>query len=547
MIYLRKIGCYLLILLCACTNAKQKEITHKQYENLVDSLIYLGDSIYAKKNSADNFKQSLMYYDSAYSIAIKLNDTNMLCSAVIAKGTVYDAWGNEPKTTFYYYNLASELLNKLNQPEEKAYARALAAHALAASKDSAKTAEYIINTDEILAKNKGYIQQVSYALLAYECSQIKNFTLLQKQVDAIINIDSIKNSGVDFKNKLIIALARRDLFLKQPNSKWITELQNLLSTVNNVSDSLTYSNILYQFYKQQANYSKAIYYNEIQENLRTKLFNDDLNKGLNAQLAISKEKEKVLQATLHTSSNKIIILTYLLIGLTIFGLILGILGLIRSRKKILNYNRNLSELNVSLEHKVEEVEMLNKEMSHRVKNNLFLLHSIVQLQLSKSNDDKVSETLRSIANRIEAVSAIHQNVHAGEEQIDLEKYVNTIVTGIVNTYNVSRNIVTHLSMDKVRIDNKTAVPIGLILNEWMVNSIKNADVKNNSLSLNLKITDNHNTINISYADNGMPVDEKSIQPGLGLKIIELLARQLKGKLSNNKFNYNLTIPYAASV
>jgi two-component sensor histidine kinase len=524
-----------------------KQITPVQLEALGDSLIEAGDSIYAVKSSVESFKASMKCYDSAYTLAVLYKDTVLLAETCLAKGRVYDGWGKDPKATYYYYNLASQYFILLNELSATGYCRSLAAHALASSNDSSKAAVYMYATHQLLISDTSELQQGCYALLAYECSQIKNYTLLDTMVQQIKNIKDIENNGIDFKNKLIIALARRDVYKGAVKSEWILALTQLLKSVNNVSDSLTYANILYQFYKKTGNTKQVLIYDEIEERLRTQMFSDKQNADFNHELFLSKSREQELQESLKLKDNKILWLTGVLISCLVIGLIATIAILVRSRRRLQNYNTKLSSLNGSLEQQVQQVEILNKEMHHRVKNNMTLLYSIIQLQLGRSSNSDTIDTLQSVANRIESMSIMHQNILAKEAEVQLKEYINKMINSVINTFGIQKNIVTQLNLEPVTLSNKEAVSLGLIINEWIVNSLKYASLNNNVLSIQLSLSKTNNEVIVKYNDNGTIMPNKQSTPGLGTNIIELLAKQMNAQLKSEQFNYTLIIPNAATI
>jgi len=129
--------------------------------------------------------------------------------------------------------------------------------------------------------------------------------------------------------------------------------------------------------------------------------------------------------------------------------------------------------------------------------------------------------------------------------MDLKKYVQNLVNNLSNILGDGKKIITHLQIDELIVSQKISFPLGLIINEWITNSVKYAKPINGTLEIKIEISSNNETIKISYTDNGKPQTTVSEKKSLGLDIVNILTNQLEGKMEinpKNIFEYKLIIP-----
>ncbi|MCJ7467349.1 MAG: CHASE domain-containing protein [Maribacter sp.] len=180
-------------------------------------------------------------------------------------------------------------------------------------------------------------------------------------------------------------------------------------------------------------------------------------------------------------------------------------------------------------------ENLLREIHHRVKNNLQITSSLINLQKRKLTDKETIQALESSQGRISAIALIHQKIYQdeGAKAVDLKGYL----VDLINSHkNISPAVRYEISCPKISIDLDTAVPIAIITSELVINAFKHAFSNENEAAL-LKITvtvleDDH--INLTISDNGKGLPkyfEITKTQGLGFEIIQKLCRQIGGKFS----------------
>ena len=188
---------------------------------------------------------------------------------------------------------------------------------------------------------------------------------------------------------------------------------------------------------------------------------------------------------------------------------------------------------------LEEKDILLKEVHHRVKNNLQVISSILNLQSSLVTDQKTLEILKESQSRIRTMSFIHESLYRAKDfsEIDFAEYLINLSKNLVNSYSISHSVKLKLDVKKVSLNLDQAIPCGLIVNEVITNSLKYAFPEGDGI-IELSVSENDQEITLSISDNGVglpkDVQEKS-QNSLGMQLIEALTDQLDGqmKIENN--------------
>jgi two-component system, sensor histidine kinase PdtaS len=191
-----------------------------------------------------------------------------------------------------------------------------------------------------------------------------------------------------------------------------------------------------------------------------------------------------------------------------------------------------------IEKQSDELQTLMKEIHHRVKNNLQIISSLLDLQSLTIKDSQASEAVKEGKNRVQSMALIHQNLYneGNIRGISMESYINNLADSLFHSYNIRPEQVkmkTHI--EEMNLDVDTVIPIGLILNELISNSLKYAFrgraggeisvdlVKQPEGSLLLKVKDN---------GNGFPPGAGTTSSdSFGMKMINAFAQKLKAKLA----------------
>lgn len=197
--------------------------------------------------------------------------------------------------------------------------------------------------------------------------------------------------------------------------------------------------------------------------------------------------------------------------------------------------RKNKKKNVVIEKKNAENELLLKEIHHRVKNNLETVSSLLALQSATIKDPSVLDAMQESQNRVQSMGMIHQKLYQGKNlaSIEMKDYFVNLSEGILDSFGVENRVQVECVMQELELDVDTAVPIGLIVNELLTNSLKYAfpDNRNGKIKISLKELNNDN-LELTIVDDGIGKNTSSVQEnkGFGTQLIQLLTIQINGKL-----------------
>jgi len=237
------------------------------------------------------------------------------------------------------------------------------------------------------------------------------------------------------------------------------------------------------------------------------------------------------------------LLNYLSIG-SLFLLLITI-GLLYNRYRLKQRNnikleikeKEINKANANLRHLLEEKEWLLKEIHHRVKNNLQTVISLLNSQSAYLDDDMAISAIKNSQHRIHSMSLIHQKLYNSENisTINMPNYIKELVEYLKDSFTLGQRIRFELKIDSLELDVAHAVPLGLILNEAITNSIKYAFPENRTgmIYVTLEGT-SENKYLLTISDNGIGFDAdisaKKIN-SFGMSLIKGLSDDLDAKFS----------------
>ncbi len=209
-----------------------------------------------------------------------------------------------------------------------------------------------------------------------------------------------------------------------------------------------------------------------------------------------------------------------------------------------------------VETSLKQKETLLKEIHHRVKNNLQIIHSMLNLQLPQVKDTEAIELFKESQNRVFTMALIHEKLYQSESmaRIDLPEYVRGLVANLFFTYGVTGGTIRpKISVEDVSLDIDLTIPCALIINELVSNSLKHAfppskwSGQTGEIRIELHCVAD-DTLTLTVSDNGIglpPSFEIEDSPSLGLKLVRVLAKQLKGTIhisADNGTEISITFP-----
>jgi two-component sensor histidine kinase/predicted hydrocarbon binding protein len=206
-----------------------------------------------------------------------------------------------------------------------------------------------------------------------------------------------------------------------------------------------------------------------------------------------------------------------------------------------------------IKNSLKEKEILLKEVHHRVKNNLQIISSLLNLQSYYLIDDKSKSLFKETQNRIKTLALVHEKLYKSEdvEYVDIGQYITSIVELLSYSYD-KENITVNYNFNfenLEKFDIEKAIPCGLIINEIISNAYKYAFPKKRAGTISVELSKTENSCVLIIQDNGigMPKDiDVNNSETLGLELINSLVEQLEGTLTVNNqkgTKYLLEFPY----
>ena len=206
-----------------------------------------------------------------------------------------------------------------------------------------------------------------------------------------------------------------------------------------------------------------------------------------------------------------------------------------AKQRDMEQNRELQAEKEKLEQANVRINVLIKEIHHRVKNNLQVVASLLRLQSSTIEDKQLQQVFDQSQSRVASMALIHEKLYKGEDlaQVDLALYLKELFAELIMLNNVSDTIHYRTTIDPgLVLDLNTMVPLGLIMNELITNSFKHAFKGRDTGSIDLTINRvGEAEYDLIYTDDGVGMPREKLQSDgatLGVSLIESLVEQLNG-------------------
>ena len=404
---------------------------------------------------------------------------------------------------------------------------------------------YII-TDHF-RKRKNYAKQAQYAELLIDYYNKKKVntpdthfpveTVLYKK-DSPEAINQLKHvvEASDKTNSLNTfsytssGLARLYLDKNEPeNAIHVLEraIFKLDSAKNPQYQSVKYE-LLQKAYIQKNNYKVAYHMLGVQKKIEDSLRSDkQLAKVADYEVKYqTQEKERQLEKK--EADQKLL---FWILGFGVFMLLSLSYFFIRNKKQ----NKKLEKQTILLNKSLDEKNILLREVHHRVKNSFQIVSSLLYLQSENVSDEKAKLAIKEAENRVRSMVLVHQKLYNKEELvgIDSKEYISDLVKDIFESHDLSKEpILYNLNIEPIVLDIETITPLGLILNELIINIMKHAfdDIeKDNTIDVNFSKINNELVLKV--VDNGKGFEGNIKQTSFGITLMKALSKQLKATLN----------------
>lgn len=467
----------------------------------------------------------------ALELAEKIKDSAMIARIMINLGMEESALGNEAKQ-MEYFSESLDIATKINNKMVASYALLDIGCIWLDRKDYKKAKEYLLKS-LAYAKELNYksLEASLYIHLGYVLYAEKNYekafdyysygydlAKTNKELLDIIRILNGMGNVMKQKKEYAKAISYFEQALRENKN---TEYREQLSQ--------TY-HALSQTYAFQKDFKNAYKYTILQKTLDSISFNKEREKARDEIIAkynIEKKTKEILVLkkdneikNLQLSNNRVILFA----AITIFILMTIIILVVYNKFKL---KRRANE----------EKDVLLREIHHRVKNNMQIILSILSLQARKTNDQHTIDFIRESKSRIQSMALIHEKLYQSDNlaSICFADYASQLMDFIYSIYKIDRTQIDYrINASNIFIDMNTAVPLGLIINEVVCNSLKHGFNQTDLGLIDIRLThvsSNEYKLIISDTGKGFPEDfDMKSSKTLGLKLVQTLTKQIGGEL-----------------
>jgi two-component sensor histidine kinase len=356
---------------------------------------------------------------------------------------------------------------------------------------------------------------------------------------------STKNIDNEIFKSLVLADCYIHLNEINNSKRWLDNARGYLQQKSDKRMLLKFYQVSADYFKSIKMYDSTIFFQEAYSS-----YLDTLNTRIQqkqsvlllAKLDLEKRRKDLATSLVSLTEQKVKnksqkTVLILLVVCLIATLIICLLIIINSRQKAKSkealkiYNEYLIENTKRIASQNNYNELLLKELHHRVKNNLQVIYSLLNLQKRRNTDAGTIGLLASLQSRIQTMALIHQNLYNNDsfEAIDVKEYAETLVEHIESIYiNNDRKVSVVYEVEEIRLSLDKAISLGLIINEAVSNSFKYAFTQNPKGELLISIKKTGNTCLTTIKDTGKGFHSEEInKKSIGLKLIKTMCEQLK--------------------
>ncbi|MDX2362227.1 MAG: histidine kinase dimerization/phosphoacceptor domain -containing protein [Crocinitomicaceae bacterium] len=201
--------------------------------------------------------------------------------------------------------------------------------------------------------------------------------------------------------------------------------------------------------------------------------------------------------------------------------------------------RRIIAENLSLQHANREKAVLLKEIHHRVKNNLQIISSLLNLQSGSFEEEGIRDAFDVSLSRIRSMATVHEMLYKSNDfsGVDFEEYLDTLINSLVESMKGdANNIKIDLNVKNIKLNINTSIPLGLLINEIITNSLKHGIAGDQDGEIYVNINPDNDGFIMHIGDNGKGILEDydiSSTDSLGLQLVTSLTDQLYGELKRD--------------
>jgi len=485
-------------------------------------------------HEAGNYVEALNYYHDCIAIQEQIKDSVLLPEAYNNLGSLYHDIRNYKKAE-YFYNKSLQLCEKYNNHRCVAMSLTNLGQILSDRKELDSALFFLEKSLQVRKLSKEtYGIGITYDLFGEVYFRKKEYNKALEYFNKSLLLERNHN---DYKGVAISLIYLGNVYVKQQDftqaKKVGKEALVIAKKENALESQVRATKLLRDAYQGEQNWKKAFDTEQFYTKLRDSIQNDKIEESIIIKQTTFDLQQKEKEIELLSAKNDLQRLTLRNNRIVLFIAVLGILLIsiiALFTKRVLNKNKEASKL---LRQQNEEKQVMMKEIHHRVKNNLQVVNSLLRLQSKEVKDAKVLEMFKNTQRRVLSMAKLHENMYSTEnlKLINVKKHLSGLISDIIDSYGLGKDINIQLNIIDEEFSIKTLLPLSLIVNEVITNSLKHAFInkQEGNVSLELK-KNNKEDFEMIIGDDGVgfhPLDESS---GLGTKLINIFSRQLNGTI-----------------
>lgn len=450
--------------------------------------------------SNDDLYNAIKYQRQGLARFSEFSDTLSMANTLVNIGETYRIFGMNDSAVFYFSEALRHVELIKQQGNEARRCRSMILGNMGMVYLEQQKYE---EAEEALLQASSFFRQQddSYRVSVYEAELGKLLIETGNTDEGIMIINQSLNTAMQLK-------------LKEQVRDFSYELSEIYEEQGAYDTALT-------LYKQYKNYDDSL---KNVENVR-------MMEQQQSRFELSKKEEQIEVLNRINKLQRVLAIV-LFIGAIVF--LIFIFSLAQANRRVKLINAQIYEQKALVEQRENEKALLLRELNHRVKNNLQMVASLLSLHARQLKDHPAAEALMAGKYRVEALTLIHQKLYRDDidTMIDVKNYIEELTSNLVMHFGKDFKLELFLSPFVMKIDK--AIPLGLIINELVTNSLKYGGVDNPSPVLQISILSKAENMVIGIKDNGvgLPADfDISQSKSFGLKLVQSLVRQLGGKIS----------------
>lgn len=474
--------------------------------------------LYLSQNKMDS---ASYFISKSKELAFELNDTSMIAESIIEEANLNIQTKNYSRVNELVSQIDKLLLNQSNANLKVRQHVLEGNYALLTQDETAAMAYYNKAINYTKQGFSFYIEYYIYSNMAEAFYTAGNFPkafeylkYITKLKIAYSNKENYETANETRKNSEIQIRDREIEFLQLQNELKQQKLKEEIKS----KELLTVENRLKEHSLQS---EKLLTASVIREQA---LQNEQLNNEKTLNAALLRENELKL-INLKDEGNLRKYLWCIIAILSVLGtFIFFLFKKLKSNHSIIVKQKN-------------DLEYINKEVHHRVKNNLQVISSLLDIQSQSNVDEKVKEVLQESKLRVQSMAFIHQNLYEDEGMnlVDMKNYIQNLIDHLYTTFHKnseSINIETHVSPVLLHMD--MVVSVGMIINELVTNSLKYAFLNKKEGTIKVHLSERNQFITFIVEDNGQglppQLDVFTIK-SFGYKMIRAFVQKLKAQMT----------------